>query len=109
MPPLGGDDVIAFAQTWRKKACLRSGAGVGVNLAKPPTPSTNQAVSGAVEIIAASQAYEPKANAEKGIRAVKKAAADATVADLTEGAAKKYGTSSRFVCVWLFWSGPIHA
>jgi hypothetical protein len=30
-----------------------------------------------------------KANAEKGIEAVKKAAADATVADLTEETAKK--------------------
>jgi hypothetical protein len=38
------------------------------------------------EIIAASQAYEKKANAEKGIEAVKKAAADATVVDLTEQA-----------------------
>jgi uncharacterized protein len=41
------------------------------------------------EIIAASQAYEKKANAEKGIQAVKKAAADAAVVDLTEEAAKK--------------------
>jgi hypothetical protein len=40
------------------------------------------------EIIAASQAYE-KANAEKGIEAVKKAAAGATVVDLTEAPAKK--------------------
>jgi hypothetical protein len=35
------------------------------------------------------QAYEKKANAEKGIEAVKKAAADATVVDLTEETAKK--------------------
>ena len=41
------------------------------------------------EIIAASQAYEKKANAEKGIEAVKKAAAGATVVDLTEETAKK--------------------
>jgi uncharacterized protein YegP (UPF0339 family) len=41
------------------------------------------------EIIAASQAYEKKANAEKGIKAVRKAAADAAVVDLTEAAAKK--------------------
>jgi hypothetical protein len=41
------------------------------------------------EIIAASQAYEKKANAEKGIEAAKKAAAGATVADLTEETAKK--------------------
>jgi hypothetical protein len=40
------------------------------------------------EIIAASQAYEKKANAEKGIQAVKKAA-DAEVVDLTEEPAKK--------------------
>jgi uncharacterized protein YegP (UPF0339 family) len=41
------------------------------------------------EIIAASQAYETKANAEKGIQAVRKAAGDATVVDLTEEPAKK--------------------
>jgi uncharacterized protein len=41
------------------------------------------------EIIAASQAYEKKANAEKGIEAVKKAAADAAVVDLTEEGVKK--------------------
>jgi hypothetical protein len=41
------------------------------------------------EIIAASQAYEKKANAEKGIEAVEKAAADAAVVDLTEEPAKK--------------------
>jgi uncharacterized protein YegP (UPF0339 family) len=41
------------------------------------------------EIIAASQAYEARANAEKGIQAVKKAAADAAVVDRTEQAAKK--------------------
>jgi hypothetical protein len=41
------------------------------------------------EIVAASQAYENKANAEKGIEAVKKAAADAMVADLTEETAEK--------------------
>lgn len=41
------------------------------------------------EIIAASQAYETKANAEKGIEAVKKAAAGAKITDLTEEAAKK--------------------
>jgi uncharacterized protein YegP (UPF0339 family) len=40
------------------------------------------------EIIAARQAYERKANAEKGIRAVK-AAADAEVVDLTEEGVKK--------------------
>jgi hypothetical protein len=33
--------------------------------------------------------YEKKANAEKGIEAVRKAAADATVADLTEETAKR--------------------
>jgi hypothetical protein len=41
------------------------------------------------EIIAASQACDKKANAEKGIEAVKRAAADAAVVDLTEEAAKK--------------------
>jgi uncharacterized protein YegP (UPF0339 family) len=41
------------------------------------------------EIIAASQGYEKKANAEKGIQAVKKAAVDAAVVDLTEEPAKK--------------------
>ena len=41
------------------------------------------------EIIAASQAYEKKANAEKGIEAARKAAADAAVVDLTEEGAKK--------------------
>jgi uncharacterized protein YegP (UPF0339 family) len=40
------------------------------------------------EIIAASQAYERKANAEKGIQAVKEAA-DAEVVDLTDEPAKK--------------------
>jgi Domain of unknown function (DUF1508) len=40
------------------------------------------------EIIATSQAYERKGNAEKGIGAVK-ASADAEVVDLTEEAAKK--------------------
>jgi uncharacterized protein len=40
------------------------------------------------EIIVASQAYERKANAEKGIRAVKKAT-DVTVVDLTEEGVKK--------------------
>ena len=40
------------------------------------------------EIIVASQAYERKANAEKGIRAVR-AAVDAQVADLTEEGVKK--------------------
>jgi hypothetical protein len=40
------------------------------------------------EIIVASQAYERKANAEKGIRAVK-AAAEAEVVDLTEEGVKK--------------------
>jgi uncharacterized protein len=40
------------------------------------------------EIIVASQAYERKANAEKGIRAVK-TAADAEVVDLTEQGVKK--------------------
>jgi uncharacterized protein len=41
------------------------------------------------EIIAASQAYETKANAEKGVEAVKKTAADAKVVDLSEETAKK--------------------
>jgi hypothetical protein len=41
------------------------------------------------EIVAASQAYETKANAHKGIDAVKKAAVDATIVDLTEETAKK--------------------
>jgi uncharacterized protein YegP (UPF0339 family) len=41
------------------------------------------------EIIATSQACEKKANADKGIEAVKKAAADAAVVDLTEEGAKK--------------------
>ena len=40
------------------------------------------------QIVAASQAYERKANAEKGIQAVKKAA-DAEVIDLTEDAPEK--------------------
>jgi hypothetical protein len=35
------------------------------------------------------QGYEKKANAEKGIQAVKKAAVDAAVVDLTEEPAKK--------------------
>jgi len=43
------------------------------------------------EIIAASHGYETKASAEKGIEAVKKAAADAEVVDLTEEPAKKQG------------------
>jgi hypothetical protein len=41
------------------------------------------------EIVAASQAYETKANVHKGIDAVKKAAIDATIVDLTEETAKK--------------------
>jgi hypothetical protein len=41
------------------------------------------------EIAAANQAYETKANAEKGIDAVKKAAIDATIVDLTEETAKE--------------------
>jgi uncharacterized protein YegP (UPF0339 family) len=40
------------------------------------------------EIVAASQEYARKANAEKGIQAVKKAT-DAEVVDLTDEAAKK--------------------
>jgi hypothetical protein len=40
------------------------------------------------EIVAASQAYARKANAEKGIQAVKNAT-DAEVVDLTEEAAEK--------------------
>jgi uncharacterized protein len=41
------------------------------------------------EIVAVSQAYETKANAEKGIEAVKKAAGDAKVVDLSADAAAK--------------------
>jgi hypothetical protein len=41
------------------------------------------------EIVAASQAYETKTNAHKGIDAVKKAAIEATIVDLTEETAKK--------------------
>jgi uncharacterized protein len=40
------------------------------------------------QVVAASQAYERKANAEKGIQAVKKAT-DAEVVDLTDEAAEK--------------------
>jgi len=48
------------------------------------------------EIVAASQGYESKANAEKGIQAVKKAAADATVVDLTEEHAKRWCYSQTY-------------
>jgi uncharacterized protein YegP (UPF0339 family) len=42
------------------------------------------------EIIVASETYQTKANAEKGIQAVRKAT-DAEVVDLTEEGAKKSG------------------
>ena len=41
------------------------------------------------EIIAASQAYETKANGEKGIESVRKTAADSKVVDLAEETVKK--------------------
>lgn len=43
-----------------------------------------KAANGNGEIIAASQGYETKANAEKGIESVKTNAPSATVVDLTE-------------------------
>jgi uncharacterized protein YegP (UPF0339 family) len=45
------------------------------------------------EIIAASQGYETKASAEKGIQAVEKAAADAEVIDLTLACGRWFDTS----------------
>jgi uncharacterized protein YegP (UPF0339 family) len=45
------------------------------------------------EIIAASQGYETKASAEKGIQAVEKAAADAEVIDLTRACGRWFDTS----------------